>query len=226
MAVVPATPVTLRASAGCVRGPFTARSESAAAGNPLDNRGSENERTNGSRVEDGARLMERVRARDVDAFEQLYDGYHRLVFGIALRIGADAALAEDVTQSIFLTLWSAPATFREGNFAAWLSRVTRNRTLDAVRSRANRPTDEIPVDLPAEASTDATVFAHIDAQRVRGALSQLNEEQRMPIELGFFGGITHEEIARQTGIPLGTIKTRIRSGLRRMREALTEAVSR
>ena len=177
-------------------------------------------------MEDGARLMERVRARDVDAFEQLYDGYHRLVFGIALRIASDAALAEDVTQAIFLKLWSSPDTFREGNFAAWLSRVTRNRTLDAVRSRASRPLEEIPADVPAEASTDATVFARIDAQRVRGALSTLSEEQRTPIELGFFAGITHEEIAQRTGIPLGTIKTRIRTGLRRMRESLSEAVSR
>lgn len=177
-------------------------------------------------MEDGARLMERVRARDVDAFEQLYDGYHRLVFGIALRIASDTTMAEDVTQSIFLKLWSSPDTFREGNFAGWLSRVTRNHTLDVVRSRANQPAGAVPADIPAEASTDATVFARIDAQRVRGALSELSEEQRTPIELGFFAGITHEEIALRTGIPLGTIKTRIRTGLRRMRESLTGAVSR
>ena len=119
-----------------------------------------------------------------------------------------------------------PRLFATGTSPAWLSRVTRNRTLDAVRSRATRPTGEIPVDLPADASTDITVFANIDAQRVRGALSALTDEQRTPIELGFFGGITHEEIARRTGIPLGTIKTRIRTGLRRMREMLSEAVSR
>jgi RNA polymerase sigma-70 factor (ECF subfamily) len=177
-------------------------------------------------VEDGARLMERVRARDVDAFEQLYDGHHRLVFGIALRIAGDAALAEDVTQSVFLKLWSAPEAFREGNFAGWLSRVARNRALDIVRSRANQPSAEISADIPAEASTDATVFARIDAQRVRGALSMLSEEQRAPIEMGFFAGVTHEEIALRTGIPLGTVKTRIRTGLRRMRETLTETVSR
>jgi RNA polymerase sigma-70 factor, ECF subfamily len=177
-------------------------------------------------VEDGARLMERVRARDVEAFELLYDGYHRLVFGIAQRIASDAALAEDVTQSIFLKLWSSPETFREGNFAGWLSRVTRNRALDAVRSRAGRPLGELPAEIPAEASTDATVFANIDAQRVHGALAALSEEQRTPIELGFFAGITHEEIARRTGIPLGTIKTRIRTGLRRMRDMLNDAVSR
>jgi RNA polymerase sigma-70 factor (ECF subfamily) len=170
--------------------------------------------------------MERVRARDVAAFEALYDGYHRLVFGIALRMTSNAAIAEDVTQSIFLKLWSAPGAFREGNFAAWLSRVTRNRTLDAVRSSANRPSAEIPVDLPSEGSIEDTVFERIDAQRVRGALSALDDDQRTPIELGFFGGITHEEIARRTGIPLGTIKTRIRTGLRRMRESLSEAVSR
>ena len=169
--------------------------------------------------------MERVRARDVDAFEALYDGYHRLVFGIALRMTNDATMAEDITQSVFLKLWSSPEAFRDGNFAAWLSRVARNRVLDTVRSRGNRPLDEIPADLPAEISIDDTVFARIDAQRVRGALAALGDEQRTLIEMGFFGGITHDEIARRTGIPLGTIKTRIRTGLRRMRESLSEAVS-
>jgi RNA polymerase sigma-70 factor (ECF subfamily) len=169
--------------------------------------------------------MERVRTRDVDAFEQLYDGYHRLVFGIALRMTGDATMAEDITQSVFLKLWSAPDAFRDGNFSAWLSRVTRNRVLDLLRSRANKPAGEIPADLPAELSLDDDVFARIDAERVRLALAALSDDQRTPIELGFFGGITHEEIARRTGIPLGTIKTRIRIGLRRMRETLVEAVS-
>jgi RNA polymerase sigma-70 factor (ECF subfamily) len=170
--------------------------------------------------------MERVRARDVDAFEQLYDGYHRLVFGIALRMTNDATMAEDITQSVFLKLWSAPETFRDGNFSAWLSRVARNRVLDVLRSRASRPADEIPADVPAEFSLDDAVFARIDAQRVRSALAGLGDEQRLLIEMGFFGGITHEEIARRTSIPLGTVKTRIRAGLRRMRDTLQEAVSR
>ncbi len=169
--------------------------------------------------------MERVRTRDVDAFEQLYDGYHRLVFGIALRMTSDATMAEDITQSVFLKLWSAPDAFRDGNFSAWISRVTRNRVLDLLRSRANKPAGEIPADLPAELSLDDDVFARIDAERVRAALAALSEEQRTLIELGFFAGATHEEIARRTGIPLGTIKTRIRTGLRRMRESLVEAVS-
>jgi RNA polymerase sigma-70 factor (ECF subfamily) len=167
--------------------------------------------------------MERVRTRDVDAFEQLYDGYHRLVFGIALRMTSDATMAEDITQSVFLKLWSTPDAFREGNFSAWISRVTRNRVLDILRSRAAKPAGEIPADLPAESSIDDDVFARLDAQRVRSALAALSDDQRSLIEMGFFGGITHDEIARRTGIPLGTIKTRIRTGLRRMREALVEA---
>jgi RNA polymerase sigma-70 factor (ECF subfamily) len=170
--------------------------------------------------------MGRVRAQDVAAFEELYDGYHRLVFGIALRMTNDAALAEDVTQAVFLKLWSAPETFREGNFTAWLARVARNRTLDFLRSRSVRTADDIPIDLPSTGSLDEDIFARIDAQRVRAALGGLTDEQRVPIEMGFFGGITHDEIARRTGIPLGTVKTRIRTGLRRLRDTLGETVSR
>jgi RNA polymerase sigma-70 factor (ECF subfamily) len=170
--------------------------------------------------------MERLRARDTAAFETLYNLYHRLVFGIALRMLSDATMAEDLTQAVFLKLWSAPDAFREGNFAAWLSRVTRNRALDVLRSRAGKTESEIPAELPADGSLDDEVFARIDAQRVRTALASLPDEQRAPIEMGFFGGVTHEEIARRTGIPLGTIKTRIRSGLRKLRGELQGAVSR
>jgi RNA polymerase sigma-70 factor (ECF subfamily) len=170
--------------------------------------------------------MERLRARDPVAFEQLYDAYHRLVFGIALRMLSDTTMAEDLTQSVFLKLWSTPESFRDGNFAAWLSRVTRNRALDIIRSRASRPQAEIPTDIPMDGTIDDVVFAKIDSQRVRTALAALPPEQRTAIEMGFFGGITHEEIARRTGIPLGTIKTRIRAGLRRMRGDLAGAVSR
>jgi RNA polymerase sigma-70 factor (ECF subfamily) len=97
--------------------------------------------------------------------------------------------------------------------------------LDVLRGRARRATEEIPLDLPALGSTAEAAFERIDAERVRAALAELAEEQRSIIELGFFGGITHEEIARRTGIPLGTVKTRIRTGLRRMRDALSEAPS-
>jgi RNA polymerase sigma-70 factor (ECF subfamily) len=169
--------------------------------------------------------MARVCERDVAAFEAIYDSYHRLVYGIALKMLADAMAAEDLTQAVFLKLWSAPDAFAAGNFGAWLARVTRNRALDALRSRAARVESELPADVPLAGSLDEAVFATLDAERVRAALAALPPEQRDPIELGFFGGITHEEIARRTATPLGTVKTRIRAGLRRLRAQLETSVA-
>ncbi|MGC1380836.1 MAG: sigma-70 family RNA polymerase sigma factor [Candidatus Baltobacteraceae bacterium] len=176
-------------------------------------------------MEDAARLMERVRAGDAGAFESLYDGYHRLVYGIALRVVSDRWVAEDVTQAVFLKIWSAPELFRTGNFGAWLVRVTRNRAVDALRARAARREDEVPDAMPAQDALEETAFAAMNAERVHGAMAQLPSEQRDLIERGFFGGVTHEEIARATGLPLGTVKTRIRSGLRKLRSALDGAVA-
>ncbi len=134
--------------------------------------------------------------------------------------------AEDLTQAVFLKIWSQPEAFQSGNFGGWIARVTRNRALDTLRSCALRAEGAMPVDVPLEGALDEAVLARLEGQRVRVALGSLPDEQRFPLELGFFGGITHEEIAQRTGIPLGTIKTRIRTGLRRLRESLNEAVSR
>ncbi|MBV8602082.1 MAG: sigma-70 family RNA polymerase sigma factor [Candidatus Eremiobacteraeota bacterium] len=171
-------------------------------------------------MQDAGRLMADVRRRDAAAFEALYDGFGRLVYGIASRMLADTATAEDVTQSVFLTVWTRPEAFRGGNVGAWLARVTRNRCLDVLRSRAARPSAEMPVDVADETALDDAILARLDGARVRSALALLPVEQREPIEMGFFDGVTHDEIARRSGIPLGTIKTRIRTGLRRLREHL------
>jgi RNA polymerase sigma-70 factor (ECF subfamily) len=169
--------------------------------------------------------MERVRARDAGAFEALYDQYHRLVYGVAFRVLAEAAAAEDVTQAVFLKIWSDPALFRDGNFAAWIARIARNRAYDVVRSRALQAQSALPESLSVEDAVEETALAHINGERVRLALEQLPPEQREPIELGFFGGITQEQIARTTGLPLGTVKTRMRTGLRRLRNLLQETVT-
>jgi RNA polymerase sigma-70 factor, ECF subfamily len=169
--------------------------------------------------------MERVRSRDADAFELLYDRYHRLVYGVALRVLADAPAAEDVTQSVFLKIWSTPQLFRDGNFGAWIARMARNRALDLARSRALRAESELPESLPENDALEDRALAQIDGERARRALTLLPPEQREPIELGFFGGITQEQIARQTGLPLGTVKTRMRTGLRRLRGVLEDAVT-
>lgn len=168
--------------------------------------------------------MARVRSKDAAAFETLYDEYHRLVYGVAMRMLGDVAAAEDVTQAIFLKIWSAPQLFQSGNFAGWLVRITRNRALDILRSKSYRH-EELPEAQPAEEMLEETALAHLNADLVRNALAQLPDEQRELIELGFFGGITHEEMSRRTSIPLGTVKTRIRAGLRKLRSALQEAVT-
>lgn len=169
--------------------------------------------------------MERVRRGDADAFETLYDAYHRVVYGVAFRVLSDRGIAEDVTQAVFMRLWSNPGAFVSGNFGAWIVRVSRNRALDVVRARAAHPESEVPDAMPAEDSLEETTFANLEAQTLRSAIAQLPPEQRELIELGFFGGVTHNEIARSTGLPLGTVKTRIRSALRRLRSALDGAVA-
>jgi len=175
-------------------------------------------------VDDADRLMAGVRERDETAFERLYDRYHRFVYAIAARMLTEPAAAEDLTQSVFLKIWSSPQSYAGGNFGAWLARVTRNRALDILRLKSSR-TEELPLDLAVEGELEEQVFANVDGERVRSALSQLPEDQRLPIELGFFAGITHEEIARRTATPLGTVKTRIRTGLRKMRTVLESSVT-
>lgn len=174
-------------------------------------------------VED-ARLMERIRSRDASAFEALYDAYHRLVYGVAFRMLGDTSSAEDVTQGVFLKIWSAPQLYASGNLSGWIVRITRNRALDVLRSRA-RTIAEMPDDQPDAEMLEPLAFAHLDGAAVRAALSHLPKDQRIPIEMGFFGGVTHAEIAQRTGVPLGTVKTRIRAGLRRLRETLEGTVT-
>jgi RNA polymerase sigma-70 factor, ECF subfamily len=176
-------------------------------------------------VDEAGRLMERVRSRDADAFELLYDRYHRLVYGVAFRVLGDAAASEDVTQAVFLKIWSSPSSFRAGNFGAWIARIARNRAFDIVRGRALHTESDFPDSMPADDALEDRALANIDGERVRRALELLPPEQREPIELGFFGGVTHEQIARQTGLPLGTVKTRVRTALRRLRGALEGAVT-
>lgn len=105
--------------------------------------------------------MARVRAHDADAFEALYDAYHRLVYGVAYRMLGDASSAEDVTQTVFLKIWSAPDLFSAGNFAGWIVRIARNRALDVLRSKS-RNLGELPEQQPADDDLEEHAFASID----------------------------------------------------------------
>jgi RNA polymerase sigma-70 factor (ECF subfamily) len=166
------------------------------------------------------RLVRRLESRDAGAFETLYDAYHWMVFGIGFRLLGDPASAEDLVQVVFLKLWTKPAAFRSGSFVAWLVRVSHNAGLDVLRKRSAHGETEIAADLPLDDAFEDAVIASAEARRVRSALLRLPASERIPIEMGFFHGMTYLRVATETGIPLGTVKTRIRTGLHRLRRAL------
>ena len=168
---------------------------------------------------DDAALIARIRAGDQSAMADLYDRYARVVYGVALRVLADTAAAEDVVQEVFLQLWRKPQAFdaERGRLAPWLAVISRNRAIDFLRKRPlDDDIDEMPISTGVDLEDEAAQKLAID--KVRGVLGQLPQEQRKALEMAFFEGMTHTEIAGKTGEPLGTIKTRIRSGLLALRK--------
>jgi RNA polymerase sigma-70 factor, ECF subfamily len=171
-------------------------------------------------------LVGRVATGDHDAFTALYDRHSALVYGVARRVLGDGPAAEDVTQSVFMQVWTRPDSFRGGNFAGWVARVTRNACLDIVRSAAVRLREpELSDDIAAEAQIDEDVIAKMGAAAIAGALSALPPDQRDPIERAYFEGLSYREVAEKLGAPVGTIKSRIRTGLHRLSELLRQAVT-
>ena len=151
----------------------------------------------------------------------LFDKYSRLVYSIALRVLREPDLAEDVMQEVLLQVWKRPQSFvaQRGNLAAWLSVVTRNRAIDVLRKRSPLdPLGEMPLPDPRDMSLESEQDWMID--KVRGVIETLPAEQQGPLELAYFEGLSHTEIAERTGSPLGTVKTRIRAGLMTIRKAM------
>ena len=167
---------------------------------------------------DDMRLVARIRAGDQQAMSQLYDRYGKIVYAVALRVLQDAAAAEDVLQEVFLQLWRNPDAFdaSRGSLAAWLSVISRHRSIDQLRKRRPEIDIEDCVIAGGPDLRDETERALV-VEKVRGVLAAMNPEQRKALEMAFFQGLTHTEIAEKTGEPLGTIKTRIRSGLQQLR---------
>jgi len=183
-------------------------------------------------------LVGRIAERDLGAFEMLYDRYADLVYSVALRVVADAHVAQDVTQDVFLRLWRRPDHFdaSRGKFVTWLLSVTRNRSIDERRSHSRRlrhealpPTIDEEEMIPGRDERDdpaaATVLAD-ERLAVRRAMDVLPPEQRLAIQLAYFSGLTQQEIANKLGQPLGTVKTRIRLGMQKMRGSLEERRAR
>ncbi|MHB1936760.1 MAG: sigma-70 family RNA polymerase sigma factor [Acidobacteriaceae bacterium] len=166
-------------------------------------------------------LMDQLRRRQPDALSRMYDQYSTMVYSIAMRVLRDGAAAEDVMQEVFLKLWQQPETFTDhrGSLCGWLAVVTRNRAIDRIRgSRRFENVEDLHLANPVDMGTEAE--RNIMLAKVRAAMETMPVDQRRALEMAFFEGQTHTEIAAQTGQPLGTIKTRIRSALISIRKAL------
>ena len=166
-------------------------------------------------------LLDRVRLKNQDAMTEIFDRYSGLVYSVALRVLQDAECAKDVVQETFFRLWENPGAFTSGrgSLAAWLAVSGRNRAVDMLRRRKpSTPADEVVLASTIDFALETE--RGIVMQKVRAHLEKLPRDQQESLELAFFEGLSHSEIATQTGIPLGTIKTRIRSALISLREAL------
>lgn len=180
-----------------------------------------------ARAEDEQLIM-RVAAGDRRAFETLYDRYAATVFGVTMKMLGDRELAEDAVQEIFWRVWKRAASFdRSRAFAPWLFGIAHNYCIDELRRRRVRPQqvfedDEHPIlgDIPDEADVGEAAVLTDQRRIVLEALDQLPEEQRQALLLAYFGGLTQQEIAQKLGNPLGTVKTRMRLGLQKLRTLL------
>jgi len=150
----------------------------------------------------------------------LYDRYSSIVYSIALRVLGDTGAAEDVLQEVFLQLWRNPGVFdsSRGNMAAWLVVIARNRAIDSLRKR--RPeTDIAEVVVSVEPDLAGDMERARAMEKIRDVLGDMPAAQRSALEMAYFEGLSHTEIAARTGEPLGTVKTRIRAGLLSLRKA-------
>jgi RNA polymerase sigma-70 factor (ECF subfamily) len=177
-------------------------------------------------------LLRRVANRDHEALAELYDCFSAPLFSLAVYILGDQREAEEVIQDVFVQIWNRAATFDRGLGAPfhWGAGITRNRCIDYLRSRQRRfrlhdkVAHETEVFTTISESAAPEALSDDELARVRVAVKQLPAEQRQAIDLAFFGGLTHAEIAEMLGEPLGTVKARIRRGMMKLRECLNELV--
>lgn len=177
-------------------------------------------------------LVRRVTTGDHGALEALYDRYGRPAFALARRITGDPVFAEEVVQEVFLALWREPSKYDpdRGGFPSWLLATTHHKAVDAVRreetvrrrraqlaQEAEWFTSASAADVPP---VDDAVWAGLRGERVRAALQRLPEPQREALVLAYYAGYTQREIAERTNTPLGTVKTRMLAGMRRLRDLL------
>ncbi|HEV7563258.1 MAG TPA: sigma-70 family RNA polymerase sigma factor [Solirubrobacterales bacterium] len=178
-------------------------------------------------------LMPLIGAKDPEAFEVFYDRHGGVAYSLAYRIVGEPGAAEDVTQEAFISLWRSGARYdrTRGSVRSWMLSIVRNRAIDSLRAGAGKAPkltyddDSVLEQRPAEELTEEEAMRHETASEVRGALSQLPGDQSKVIELAYFGGFSQSEIARMLGVPLGTVKGRMRLGLEKIRGEMAEGLA-
>ncbi len=178
---------------------------------------------------DDSALVVLVARRDEAALGALYDRYSRLVYSLALRIVGERTMAEEIVMDSFISVWRAAGTFVEerGRFVAWLTSVARHRAIDELRRLNVRPEGTaVELDEAIKTSGPEPLEDLVDVRyrraQVRAVLSRLPDAQREALELAYFGGLTQQEIADKPGTPWGTVKTRMRLGMLKMRDELAQ----
>lgn len=167
-------------------------------------------------------LLSAIQSGSQDAMAAFFDRYSKMVYSVALRVLNDAGEAEDVMQEIFVQVWQNPQAYdsARGSLGGWLVVVARNRAIDKLRRR--KPTDPVELfALPSSMDLARESERSFLLDKIRTAMSRLPAEQRTSVELAFFEGLSHSEIAEKTGEPLGTVKTRIRLALVAIRKGLS-----
>ena len=169
------------------------------------------------------RLMQRIAAGDQAALATLYDRYSSILYSVAKRVLTDAGAAEEILQDVFLQVWRNASRFdpQRGSLSGWLLVTARNRAIDQLRRRVSQDPGTAPerLEMPGT-SLEASASQNEMIARVKAALGGLAPGQREALELAYFEGLTHSEIAERSGEPLGTVKTRLRSALQALKKAL------
>lgn len=172
--------------------------------------------------------MALVARADANAFEVVYDRHCGAAYGLAFRVLGAQGPAEDACQEAFMSVWRAASRYdaRLGSVRSWVLSVTHNRAIDQLR-RVTRHTDRQVYDdtaaerMPAAEETEGTALRRVGAEETRGLLATLSSEQRRVVELSIYSGFSHGEIAEALGIPLGTVKSRMRLALEKLRSSMT-----
>ncbi len=169
-------------------------------------------------------LLALIRERDQQALAEIYDRYGSLVYGMALKVLQNVVFAQEVTQDVFIKLWNKGASFdsTRGKFTSWLLAITKNASIDRLRRERKYDPEALFADfgerLRKEVDSPGLISALEESLLIESMLERLPREQRLVIEMSFFRGYTQQEISERMGIPLGTVKTRMRLGMSKLRE--------